>query len=171
MSRISLPHGDQLDVVKALSLRPEFAKAVGAMNAATFASTLDWRLHELVRMRIAIINGCTVCLSWRTPEAVDAGLTEDVLIGVAGWRDSTEYSEAERVALEFTELFCGDSVSISDDLLARLEQLFDAGEIVELSLVIGKYLSQGRFMQVLGLDQTCSLPDFAAPVASLNGTS
>ena len=34
-------------------------------------------------------------------------------------------------------------------------QLLD--EIVELTLVIGKYLSMGRFMQVLGLDQTCSL--------------
>ncbi|HEX3707217.1 MAG TPA: carboxymuconolactone decarboxylase family protein [Mycobacteriales bacterium] len=167
MARISLPDGDQLDIVKALSLRPDFAKAVGAMNAATFSSSLDWRLHELVRMRIAILNGCTVCLSWRSPEAVEAGLDEDALVGVAGWRDGGDYTDAEQVALEFTELFCGDSVAISDELMARLEQHFDAGEIVELSLVIGKYLSQGRFMQVLGLDQTCSLPDFAAPVAAL----
>ena len=55
--RISLPEGDQLDIVKALSLRPQLAGAVGAMNDAVFASTLDWRLHELVRMRIAQING------------------------------------------------------------------------------------------------------------------
>jgi alkylhydroperoxidase family enzyme len=112
-----------------------------------------------------------VCLSWRSPEAVAAGVTEAELIGVASWRDSADYSAAERLALEFTELFCGDSLSISDDLLRRLEQHFDAGEIVELSLVIGKYLSQGRFMQVLGLDQTCSLPDFAAPVALATGAS
>ena len=158
MARIALPDGDQLDVVKALTLRPDFAKAVGAMNAAAFASTLDWRLHELVRMRIAIINGCTVCLAWRTPEAVAAGVTEELLDGVAGWRDSDRYTAAERVALEYTELFCGESVSISDELMARLAEHFDPGEIVELSLVIGKYLSQGRFMQVLGLDQTCAIP-------------
>lgn len=153
MARIALPEGDQLDIVKALSLRPGFAKAVGAMNAATFASTLDWRLHELVRMRIAIINGCTVCLAWRTPEAVAAGVTDELLFGVAGWRTSEAYSAAEKVALEFTELFCGESTAIGEDLMARLSQHFDAGEIVELGLVIGKYLSQGRFMQVLGLDQ------------------
>lgn len=158
MSRIALPDGDQLDVVKALTLRPEFAKAVGAMNAATFGSTLDWRLHELVRMRVAIINGCTVCLSWRTPEAVAAGVTEKLLDGVAEWRERSDYTAAERVALEFTELFCGDSLAIDDDLMARLADHFDPGEIVELSLVIGKYLSQGRFMQVLGLDQTCAVP-------------
>lgn len=153
MARIALPEGDQLDIVKALSLRPAFAAAVSAMNDATFASALDWRLHELVRMRVALINGCTVCLAWRTPEAVAAGLTESTLVGVAGWRESDAYTPGERTALEFTEQFCGDSTAISDELMERLAEHFDAGEIVELTLVVGKYLSQGRFMQVLGLDQ------------------
>ena len=158
-ARIPLPEGDQLDIVKALSLRPKLAGAVGAMNDAVFASTLDWRLHELVRMRIAQINGCTVCLAWRTPEAVEAGVSDQLLGAVATWRQGTDFTAAERVALEFTELFCGDSVSISDDLMARLAEHFEPGEIVELALVIGKYLSQGRFMQVLGLDQdTCAVP-------------
>jgi AhpD family alkylhydroperoxidase len=160
MARIDLPEGEGLDIVKALSLRPGFAKAVGAMNDATFASTLDWRLHELVRMRIAMINGCTVCLAWRTPEAVSAGVSDELLLGVARWRDSGSYTDAEKAALEFTERFCGDSQSITDELMARLRQHFDPGEIVELALVIGKYLSQGRFMQVLGLDQdSCAVPD------------
>jgi AhpD family alkylhydroperoxidase len=158
MARIALPEGDQPDIIKALMLRPSFAKGVGAMNEACFASSLDWRLHELLRMRIAVINGCQTCLTWRTPEAVEAGVTEQLLAGVVDWRTSSDYSDAERVALEFTELFCGDSVGISDELMARLEAQFDAGEIVELSLVIGKYLSQGRFMQVLGLDQACVVP-------------
>lgn len=159
MSRIDLPDGDQLDIVKALSLRPKLAAAVGAMNDAVFASTLDWRLHELVRMRIAQINGCTVCLAWRTPEAVEVGVTDQLLSDVATWRHSTEFSEGERAALEFTELFCTDSVAISDELMTRLARSFEPGEIVELALVIGKYLSQGRFMQVLGLDQeTCAVP-------------
>ncbi|HVT64026.1 MAG TPA: carboxymuconolactone decarboxylase family protein [Mycobacteriales bacterium] len=159
MARIDLPDGDQLDIVKALSLRPKLAGAVAAMNDAVFASTLDWRLHELVRMRIAQINGCTVCLAWRTPEAVEAGVTDALLSEVSSWRDGADFTEAEQVALEFTELFCTDSVSITDDLMARLAAHFDAGEIVELALVIGKYLSQGRFMQVLGLDQeSCAVP-------------
>lgn len=173
MARIPLPdtpaNADQLDIVKALSLRPGFAAAVGAMNEATFASTLDWRLHELVRMRIAQLNGCTVCLAWRSPEAVAAGLTEHDLLGVAGWRESSAYSDAEKAALEFTELFCGESTAISDALLDRLGTYLDPGEIVELSLVIGKYLSQGRFMQVLGLDQTCAVPAAMTDAAARAG--
>ena len=53
--------------------------------------------------------------------------------------------------------FCTDSASIDDDLIERLRLHLADDEIVELTLVIGKYLSMGRFMQVLGLDQTCSL--------------
>jgi AhpD family alkylhydroperoxidase len=158
MARIALPDGDQPDVIKALMLRPGLAKAVGAMNNAVAASTLDWRLHEVLRMRIAILNGCQTCLTWRTPEALEAGVTEELLAAVGDWRDSELFTDAERVALEFTELFCTSSTEIDDDLMSRLEAQFDAGQIVDLTLVIGKYLSQGRFMQVLGLDAACVVP-------------
>jgi AhpD family alkylhydroperoxidase len=163
MARIALPDGDQLDVVKALMLRPGLAKGVGAMNEAVFASTLDWRLHELLRMRIAMINGCQTCLTWRTPEALEVGVTEELLAEVLNWRTSDLYTEAERVALEFTELFCTDSVNITDDLMASMARYYDAGQIVDLTLVIGKYLSQGRFMQVLGLDAACVVPSVSVP--------
>jgi AhpD family alkylhydroperoxidase len=162
MARIALPAGDQPDVVKALMLRPKLAVGVAAMNDAVADSALDWRLHELVRMRVAVINGCQTCLTWRTPEAVDAGVTEDLLADVANWRTSARFTAAERSALHYTELFCADSTAIDDELLAELATHFDPGEVVDLTLVIGKYLSQGRFMQVLGLDEACVLPGATA---------
>jgi AhpD family alkylhydroperoxidase len=157
MARIELPAGDAPEVVRALSLRPSFAKAVGVYDDAVWNSTLDWRLHELVRMRIAQVNECTVCLSWRTPQATEAGVTDGLLANVHRARERDEYTDAERVALEFAERYCTDSARIDDALLARLKQHFDDGEIVELTLVIAKYMAFGRFMQVLGLDQTCTL--------------
>lgn len=156
MARIPLPDGDQLEVVKALSLRPDLAAAVGGYDAAVWNSSLDWRLHELVRMRVATINECSVCLGWRTPMAVDAGVTDEDLAAVVDPTDA-RFSPAESVALEYATRFCTDSARIDDDLLARLGTHFDSGEVVELTLVIAKYLAMGRFMQVLGLDQACSL--------------
>jgi AhpD family alkylhydroperoxidase len=156
MARIPLPDGDQLEVVKALSLRPDLAKAVGAFDGAVWNSTLDWHLHELVRMRVATINECTVCLGWRTPMAVEAGVTDEDLAAVTHPSDA-RFSPAEQVALEYTARFCTDSARIGDELLERLGEHFESGEIVELTLVIAKYLAMGRFMQVLGLDQACSL--------------
>jgi AhpD family alkylhydroperoxidase len=153
MARIVLPDGDQPEVVRALLLRPQLAAAVSAYNDAVFASTLDWRLHELVRMRVAQINECNVCLGWRTPEAQAAGITEDLLSSVADYQASDAFTDAEKVALEFTERFCTDSARIDSALVDRLKEHFDSGEIVELTLVVGKYMSQGRFMQVLDLDE------------------
>src|SRR5581483_1358807 len=168
MARIELPPGELPEDVRALSLRPEFAKAVGGYDAAVWDSALPWRLHELVRMRIAQINECTVCLAWRTPQALEAGITDELLAGVRYASERPEYTGAERVAIEYAERFCTDSARIDDALLARLGEHFDAGEIVELTLVVAKYLAFGRFMQVLGLDQTCELrfDDTGAVVAA-----
>ena len=162
MARIELPEGDGFEVMAALSLRPSFAEAVTTYDQAVWNSTLDWRLHELVRMRIALINQCTVCMDWRTPAALEAGVTDELLAGVAGAAGSDAYTDAEKVAIEYAERFATDSANIDDGLLERLKQHFDSGEIVELTLVIGKYLAFGRFMQVLGLDQTCSVSDLTA---------
>src|SRR5689334_6410525 len=136
MARIDLPAGDAPEVVRALSLRPAFAKAVGTYDTAVWESSLDWRLHELVRMRIAQINECTVCLSWRTPQAIDAGVTDTLLAGVAYAAGSSDYTDAERVAIEYAERFSRDSARIDDGFMRRLGEHFDSGEIVELTLVI-----------------------------------
>lgn len=157
MARIELPGGDGPEVVRALSLRPELAQAVAAYDQAVWNSRLDWRLHELVRMRIAQLNECAVCLSWRTPQAVEAGVTEALLLGVQRAAGNDDYTAAEKIALEYAERFCTDSAAIDDDLVSRLREHLDEGAVVELTLVIAKYLAFGRFMQVLGLDQTCTL--------------
>jgi AhpD family alkylhydroperoxidase len=157
MARIELPEGDGPEVLQAFGLRPAMSAGASAYDQAVWASTLDWRLHELVRMRVAQINQCTVCLDWRTPQAVDAGVTDELLANVHRADELPAYTPAERVAIEYAARFCTDSAGIDDGLLARLGEHFDSGEIVELTLVIGKYLALGRFMQVLGLDQTCAL--------------
>jgi AhpD family alkylhydroperoxidase len=158
MARIALPENGNLDIVNALSLvRPELARAVGGYDAAVSSSTLDPRLHEFVRMRIAQINACTVCLAWRTPAAVSAGATEELLGAVERYADVDEFTAAEKVAIEYAERFSTDSANIDDAFIARLGRSFAPADIVELTLVISKYIAFGRFMQVLGLDQSCVL--------------
>src|SRR5437867_349830 len=130
MARIDLPAGEEPEVIRALALRPELAQAVTGYDQAVWNSGLDWRLHELVRMRIAQINECTVCLSWRTPQAVDAGVTDELLAGVARAGERPDYTEAERVAIEYAGRYATDSARIDDALLERLSEHFDAGEIV-----------------------------------------
>jgi alkylhydroperoxidase family enzyme len=136
---------------------------MGYENAVA-QTRLDPRQHELVRYRVAQINQCTVCLAYRRD---DSGVPEDVLAQVGGWAASDAFSPAEKAALSFTEQFCGDSAAISDDLMTDLQGLLPPGHVVELALVVGKYLAMGRFMQVLGLDQTCAIePERVASLRS-----
>ena len=117
-----------------------------------WASPLPRRTHELVRMRIAEINGCVLCMTWRNDWADEAALA-----AVSQYATSDLFSDAERAALEYAERFASDSKSIDDDLLGRLDAHFSPAEIADLTLVLGKYLAMGRFMQVLDLDQACTI--------------
>ena len=63
----------------------------------------------------------------------------------SGWRSSTPSGSPPTRRASTTRL------------MERLREHFDAGEVVELTLVIAKYIAFGRFMQVLGLDQSCEV--------------
>ena len=154
MARIELPEGTGPEVGLALQLAPHFAEVVNAYEKACARSPLDRRLHEVVRIRVAHVNQCTLCLTWRN---ADWGASEDLIAAVPQWRESDLFTPAERVALEYAERFATDSANIDDDMLERLGAELTPAQIVDLTLVVGKYLAMGRFMQVLGLDQVCNI--------------
>jgi alkylhydroperoxidase family enzyme len=158
VARIDLREGGGLDVGKALELAPHFVDVVIGYEKAVAQTSLDPRLHELIRYRIALINQCTVCLDFRRN---DSGVTEALLAAVES--PGADFTDTERAALRFTELFCTDSASIPDELLEELQAQLGPAGVTDLALVVGKYLAMGRFMQVLGLDQACSIdPDRVA---------
>jgi alkylhydroperoxidase family enzyme len=164
VARIDLPEGEGLDVAKALMAAPHFIDVVLGYEKAIAASPIDPRLHELLRYRIALINACTTCLAFRRP---DSGLTDADLDEVATYATSQAFTPLEKSALRFTELFVTESTAISDELIKELEIGYGTAGLTDLALVVGKYMAMGRFMQVLGLDQTCAIdPARLAAVAA-----
>ena len=154
MARIPLPDGDEPEATRALALRPTFQAAADTYERAVWKSSLDRRLHELVRMRVAMSNRCTVCMDWRNPTWCD---DEVLLAGVCEPATTPGYTDVERDALDYAGRFCDDHLSVDDELLGRLTAALGPAGVVDLTLVVGKYLAMGRFMQVLGLDQACAL--------------
>ena len=154
MARLDLPEGDQLEVARALQLAPHFGEVVAGYERAVAKSSLDRRLHELVRYRIAQINQCTVCLNFRWD---GAGVSDNERALVEDHGRHAEFTAAEQAALTYAELFATESTAISDELIATLVDELGASGLVDLTLVVGKYVAMGRFMQVLGLDQSCQL--------------
>src|SRR3954452_9724849 len=100
MARVELPAGRGHEVARALALAPHFAGVVMAYEQAVAESTLDPRLHELVRYLIALIKQCTVCIGYRCE---DAGVSEELLGNVGDWRQCDEFSDYEKAVLDMFE--------------------------------------------------------------------
>ncbi|GGU93778.1 alkyl hydroperoxide reductase AhpD [Streptomyces litmocidini] len=102
-------------------------------------STLPAAVQELVSLRISQINGCGVCLDMHTKEALAAGESPVRLGLVAGWREATVYTEAERAALALAEQ--GTRVAdagegVSDEVWERAAQHFDEEQMTALVLLV-----------------------------------
>jgi alkylhydroperoxidase family enzyme len=156
MARINVPEGDGGELVQVWSLSPELGAAVGNLSAAVYGERLvSPRVREVARMRIAQINGCNVCLQWRFPEMADRGVTEALYEHVDD-PEHGDYSEQERLAIEYADKFALDHRSLDDAFFARLRAAFTDAEIVELTAMIGNWLAFGRFQAVLDVAEACA---------------
>ena len=120
--------------------------------------TLPVREVEAARITIARINDCQVCRTMRADDVPGApdGAFYDALL--SGDRDAAGLSERESLAAEFAERFATDHLAIDDDLWQRLHAAFDDGELVELALCVGAWLSFGRINRVFDVDGACRIP-------------
>lgn len=142
---------------RAFMHRPAMADAIGTFNRAVADSELPLRLHEVVRYRIAELNGCVRCAAYRLPGAAAAGATEDVLARVSMWREDPTFDAVERLALDYAERFSLEPKTIDEELIADLRTHLGDAVVVDLSICIAKYVAIGRLITALDLDQTCAV--------------
>ena len=155
MARIAIPKGEGGDAVQMWSLRPDMGSAVNRLvDAAYNKSTLPVRVREAARMRIAQLNDCPVCLSFRATSVQEQGVTEDFYAHVADHETSTGYSDQENLAIDYAERFALDHLAIDDAFFERLRAVFTDAEILDLTICLATFLGVGRLLRVLGIDQT-----------------
>lgn len=113
-------------------------KAMFALEAALEASPLEAKLLHLIKLRASQINGCSYCIHMHVGEALKDGEDPMRLHLLAGWRDSSLYSERERAALAWTEaltLVAGAGAPDAD--WAAVQAAFTPDEQAWLPLAIG----------------------------------
>jgi alkylhydroperoxidase family enzyme len=159
MPMINVPEGDAAPEVRVWALRPEMGIGAGALSHAIYdQSIVPVRERELARMRIALINGCAICQQWRATPGAEGRLTEDDYAHVLDWADHDGFSERERLAIEYAELFALDHDAIDDRFFGRLRAAgYTDAEILDLTVCIGGWLALGRTLHVLGIDEACRL--------------
>jgi len=87
----------------------------------------------------------------------EQGVTEDMYAHVAEHRDHDEYSDEERVAIEYAERFALAHLELDDEFFVRLREHLSDADILDLTICIADFLAFGRLTEVLRLDQECSL--------------
>jgi alkylhydroperoxidase family enzyme len=170
------------------NLRSELTGPLYDLSKAVYQNArLPLREFEAVRARIALINGCRICERFRSISDVPTyleGLGEDPSAGVhthgpapeeefyldiGNWRDSAIYTDRERIAIEFAERFCEgpDELGYDGAFWARAKAVFSEAELYELTIVIGCFVATGRFVHVLGFDQSsCDIADGVTSMAA-----
>ena len=157
MARIDVPDGDGLERVRLLMMQPDVAIGMGAFAEAVYEKTsLPAREREIARLRVAVANGCPVCLNTRSPKAEAAGLDEDgvqdvIACSIGQTPEIEGLSERERLAGEFADRFATDHHSIDDEFMAEIRTHFNDVEVIELTALCAMTVGNGRFMTVLDI--------------------
>ncbi|MGI9277793.1 MAG: carboxymuconolactone decarboxylase family protein [Endozoicomonas sp.] len=158
MARIDIPEGKGSEAERLFRLNAPTAMAQASVSGAIYSQKhLSMREREAIRMRIAIINQCQICLGFRFPELVEQGVTEEFYAQVEHWRDSPDLSTREKLAVEYTERFILDHLNIDDAFFERFRAHYRDEEILEMTGIIGGLLANGRMLQVLSIDQQCAI--------------
>jgi AhpD family alkylhydroperoxidase len=58
---------------------------------------------DLLFLRVSQINGCSYCVDEHARDLRGAGESNERLDGLAGWRESPFFTDAEKAALEWAE--------------------------------------------------------------------
>lgn len=140
------------------SLRPEMGRLVEQMVTTVYQrSVLPASEREVARMRIAQLNACGACATFRAPSVLESGLSEDLYDHVHEAATYPGYTNRQRLAVEYAERMATDHRAIDEEMFARLRGEFSDSEVLDLTMCIAVYLGLGRALEVLGIDSSCPI--------------
>ncbi|MEI5582455.1 MULTISPECIES: carboxymuconolactone decarboxylase family protein [unclassified Agromyces] len=114
----------------------DLAKQMAARFGYTAELSLDPRLAELLRLRVAQLNPCSYCLILHSRAADGLGILAEMVAHLAGWRESAMFSPAEKVALAYCEGLTLYDIARFAELHDALRVHFNEKEVAEIAAVI-----------------------------------
>ena len=158
---------------------PGLAAAVFTLGKAPYDhSKLSLREFEAARIRTAEINGCLICRGFRAARdlkdllGTSADAAEPALLSrgpvpdeafyteIVDWRNATNYTDRERIAIELAERMGLEPgpLAYDESFWSRAKAVFADAELADLTMSIGAWIAGGRVLHVLGLDTVCATP-------------
>jgi AhpD family alkylhydroperoxidase len=140
-----------LNLHRMMAHAPALMKASGDFAIAIRRDTqLPRSLAELAILRAAQVVDCAYVWARHVPLARDSGVTEDQLDALAHWPDSPAFTAAQKAALGFAETIA-QRRPVEDGAFVALRRDFTPREIVELTMLVGFYVSTASFVETLAV--------------------
>lgn len=114
----------------------DLARQMAARFGYRAELSIDARLAELLRLRVAQLNPCSYCLILHTGVATRLGIDADTIANLPSWRESTLFTETERAALAYAEALTDYDLAGFPELHDRLLQHVDEAAVAEIAAVV-----------------------------------
>ena len=130
---------------------PGILAGYGALEYATEKADRCRDLKALAATKAAAIAGCEFCMDIGSMISTTHGVTEAQLRALPEHATSTEFSDVEKLVLDFAVGMTRTPVEVPDELFARLREHFDEGQLVELANEIAVENYRARFNWAFGI--------------------
>ena len=121
----------------AAALIPDAWRGIQKLLVAVQKGGVPGSTLELTHMRASQINGCSACVEGAIRHAHGSGELDERLLMVAAWQHSSQFTEAERAALELAEemtRLADRSDPVPDETWARTAEHYDERALAALVL-------------------------------------
>ncbi|GMN07993.1 carboxymuconolactone decarboxylase family protein [Croceitalea sp. MTPC5] len=116
-------------------------------------SGINMKLLELMRLRVAQINGCAYCVDMHHKELKNLEETDLRLSSLIVWEETNYFTDKERAVLHFTEILTKlNGKPIADNDYEVIKGHFEKKEIVILTLAIAQINTWTRLMKTFQIE-------------------
>ena len=160
--------GTDLDPFRAMGHNMKVAMAYGKLEQSVVKwRSLDVKLQNLADFATVTKIGCPWCLDFGYWIMHTQGVARDKIEAVPKWRTSKLFSPLERLVMEYAEAMTETPPTVSDELVNKLREHLDEGQLVELTMVVCVENVRSRFNSALGIagqgfKDRCEIPQRSA---------
>ena len=135
-----------------LQRKPKIARALAQLTASIWEpdGEVERGFKRLVAHVASRTAGCRYCMAHTAGGALHFGIEEQKLAGVWDFRTSPLFSEAERVALDFTIAAASVPNGVTEEMFAAMRKHWSETQIVEIVAVIATFGFLNRWNDTMG---------------------
>ncbi|WP_292649916.1 carboxymuconolactone decarboxylase family protein [Nocardioides sp.] len=121
---------------------PQAFKGIGNLLAAVAEGGLPETTTELVAIRVSQLNGCAACLQGHVARIPDVGIPIEKIVGLAAFRESPFFDDAEKAALALADAvtrLADSEDAVPDELWREVTKHYDEKQTAALVLCIATH--------------------------------